>query len=45
MVRASLGLTASITNGLKCGAMNFPVYGSDTAGYASGTLTKELYAR
>ena len=39
------GLTASIKNALRSGAMNMPMYGSDIGGYASGTLTKELYAR
>ena len=38
------GLAVSIKNGLRCGAINFPLYGSDTGGYF-GVPTYELFAR
>jgi alpha-glucosidase (family GH31 glycosyl hydrolase) len=40
---AALG--ASVKNAIRSGAINFPMWGSDTGGYAGGTLTKELFAR
>jgi len=39
------GLSVSIKNGLRCGAINFPYYGSDTGGYMSDYPGKELFAR
>jgi alpha-D-xyloside xylohydrolase len=40
------GLQTSIKNGLRSGAINFPMWGSDTGGYfAPGHNTKELLAR
>jgi len=39
------GLSVSIKNGLRCGAINFPHYGSDTGGYTSDNPSKELFAR
>jgi len=38
------GLIASIKIGLRAGAMNFPIFGSDTGGY-NGTPNKELLGR
>ncbi len=38
------GLEVSIKNALRCGAINFPMWGSDTGGYA-GNPDKELFAR
>jgi alpha-glucosidase (family GH31 glycosyl hydrolase) len=38
------GLIASVKIGLRAGAMNFPIFGSDTGGY-NGTPNKELLAR
>ena len=38
------GLIASVKIGLRAGAMNFPIFGSDTGGY-NGTPNKELFAR
>jgi alpha-D-xyloside xylohydrolase len=38
------GLISSIKIGLRSGAMNFPIYGSDGGGY-NGTPTKEVFAR
>jgi len=37
------GLSGSIKNGLRCGAMNFPYYGSDTGGYTA--TNQELFSR
>jgi len=37
------GLSGSIKNGLRCGAINFPYYGSDTGGYSE--TNQELFAR
>lgn len=39
------GLSVSIKNALRCGAINFPYYGSDTGGYMSDHPSKELFAR
>ena len=40
------GLQTSIKNGLRAGAIDFPMWGSDTGGYfAPGNNTKELLAR
>lgn len=39
------GLSVSIKNALRCGAINFPYYGSDTGGYISDHPSKELFAR
>ena len=39
------GLAISIKNGLRCGAINYPHYGSDTGGYQSDHPGKELFAR
>ncbi len=39
------GLAVSIKNGLQCGAINYPHYGSDTGGYQSDHPSKELFAR
>jgi alpha-D-xyloside xylohydrolase len=38
------GLSASIKTGLRAGALNFPIFGSDGGGY-NGTPTKEVFAR
>jgi alpha-glucosidase (family GH31 glycosyl hydrolase) len=38
------GLIASVKIGLRAGAMNFPIYGSDAGGY-NGTPNKEVLAR
>lgn len=38
------GLAVSIKNGLRSGAINFPMWGSDTGGYL-GNPDKELFAR
>jgi alpha-glucosidase (family GH31 glycosyl hydrolase) len=38
------GLIASMKIGLRVGAMNFPIFGSDGGGY-NGTPTKEVFAR
>jgi alpha-glucosidase (family GH31 glycosyl hydrolase) len=38
-------LAGSIKDALRAGAMNFPMWGSDTGGYNGGTETKELFAR
>jgi alpha-D-xyloside xylohydrolase len=38
------GLEASLKNALRCGAMNFPMWGSDTGGYIR-VPEKELFAR
>jgi alpha-glucosidase (family GH31 glycosyl hydrolase) len=38
------GLQVSIKNALRCGAINFPMWGSDTGGYI-GVPEKELFAR
>jgi alpha-glucosidase (family GH31 glycosyl hydrolase) len=37
------GLRESVRQALRCGLMNFPMWGSDTGGY--GETTAELYAR
>ncbi len=37
------GLSGSIKNGLRCGAINFPYYGSDTGGYTAPN--QELFSR
>lgn len=37
------GLSGSIKNGLRCGAINFPYYGSDTGGYTEPN--QELFSR
>ncbi len=39
------GLSVSIKNGLRCGAINFPYYGSDTGGYLSDYPSQELFTR
>ncbi|MFA7485674.1 MAG: TIM-barrel domain-containing protein, partial [Phycisphaerae bacterium] len=39
------GLAISVKNGLRCGAINFPMYGSDTGGYLGPNVSKELFAR
>lgn len=39
------GLAVSIKNGLRCGAINFPYYGSDVGGYMSDYPPMELFAR
>jgi alpha-glucosidase (family GH31 glycosyl hydrolase) len=39
-----LGFQTSIKNGLRSGLLNFPMWGSDTGGYA-GTPTQELFSR
>ena len=38
------GLEVSLKNALRCGAINFPMWGSDTGGYI-GNPDKELFAR
>jgi len=38
------GLARSIKNGLRCGAINFPYFGTDTGGY-NVPPSKELFAR
>ena len=38
------GLSASVKTALRAGAINFPVWGSDTGGYL-GVPTKEVFAR
>ena len=38
------GLKVSIKNGLRCGAINFPYFGSDIGGYHSA-VSKEVFAR
>ena len=38
------GLAISVKNALRCGAINFPMWGSDTGGYI-GRPDKELFAR
>ncbi len=38
------GLAISVKNALRCGAIDFPLWGSDTAGYI-GRPDKELFAR
>jgi alpha-D-xyloside xylohydrolase len=39
------GLAVSVRNALRCGAIDMPMWGSDTGGYHRGTPTKELFAR
>jgi alpha-D-xyloside xylohydrolase len=39
------GFSVSIKNGLRCGAINFPYYGSDTGGYLSDYPSQELFTR
>ena len=39
------GLAVSIKNCLRCGAINYPHYGSDTGGYQSDHPSKELFIR
>jgi len=39
------GLAVSIKNALRCGAINYPHYASDTGGYQSDHPGKELFAR
>ncbi len=38
------GLAISVKGGLRCGAINFPIWGSDTGGYI-GIPDKELFSR
>jgi alpha-D-xyloside xylohydrolase len=38
------GLSMSVKNALRCAAINFPLWGSDTGGYI-GSPNKELFAR
>jgi alpha-D-xyloside xylohydrolase len=39
-----LGLETTVKTGLRCGAIDFPMWGSDTGGY-NGNPDKELFAR
>ena len=39
------GLAASVASGLRAGAINFPMWGSDSGGYVHGPPTEELFAR
>lgn len=39
------GLAVSVKHALRCGAIDMPMWGSDTGGYHHGTPTKELFAR
>lgn len=39
------GLKSTIKNGLRAGAINFPMWGSDTGGYRCGETPKELLSR
>lgn len=39
------GLAVSVRHALRCGAIDMPMWGSDTGGYHHGTPTKEVFAR
>jgi alpha-D-xyloside xylohydrolase len=39
------GLTTTVTNGIRAGLTEFPIFGSDTGGYKNGTPTEELFDR
>jgi len=39
------GLQDSIRDGLRCGAINFPIFGSDTPGLSGGRSSADLFAR